>query len=80
MATFVIRSSEQTGAAAMSGKKRSWAFSKVNTPSTPVRCRSRARWAASITELDSITSNFRGVIGGDVSDCLTDAGGLDHAL
>ena len=32
MATFVIRSSEQTGAAATSGKKTSWEFSKLNTP------------------------------------------------
>ena len=58
MATLVIRSSEHTGAAATNGKKRSCAFSKLNTPSTPRRSSSWARCAAPTTELDSITSTL----------------------
>src|SRR5881392_1214941 len=58
MATLVIRSRSQTGAAATNGKKRSCEFSKLNTPSTPSAWSSGARCAASSTDCESWTSTF----------------------
>src|SRR3954464_12757013 len=75
MATLVYRSSFVTGAAAASGKNRSWAFSKLNAPSTPSFSSSFARSAAPTTELDSITSTFNGAMPPNLGqDALLEAG------